>query len=353
MSTGTGGGGAPWVWAAVVVGGVALGGAGLFFKDALLGVPDVAPAAVGVAEGPQAAEAVPSSASAPAPAPEPEARAPAVSTAAPRFDVVRVEPDGRTLIAGRAAPNAPVTVLAGAAIIAEGAAGADGSFALFADVPPSDAPQVLQLESGEAVAEASVIVAPIAQESGAQAAVLLNTEAGVKVLQAPTAEAADASAAASGGATALSDLALDAISYSEAGDVKLAGRAARGGFVRIYLDDRPLTTKPVADDGSWRTALPDVDKGVYTLRVDQLAADGSVKARVETPFKRAAQETVEAAQSAEAAQIVTVQPGATLWAIARERYGEGQLYVQVFEANRDRIRNPDLIYPGQVFDIPE
>ncbi len=52
-------------------------------------------------------------------------------------------------------------------------------------------------------------------------------------------------------------------------------------------------------------------------------------------------------------RIVTVQPGATLWAIARDRYGEGQLYLQVFEANKDKIRDPNLIYPGQVFTVPE
>ncbi|MGR3529772.1 MAG: LysM peptidoglycan-binding domain-containing protein, partial [Sulfitobacter sp.] len=45
--------------------------------------------------------------------------------------------------------------------------------------------------------------------------------------------------------------------------------------------------------------------------------------------------------------------GATLWAIARERYGDPFLYVRVFEANRDSIRDPDLIYPGQVFDLPD
>ncbi len=50
---------------------------------------------------------------------------------------------------------------------------------------------------------------------------------------------------------------------------------------------------------------------------------------------------------------MTVQPGNTLWAIARESYGEGPLFVRVFEANRDRIRDPDLIYPGQIFEIPE
>ena len=52
------------------------------------------------------------------------------------------------------------------------------------------------------------------------------------------------------------------------------------------------------------------------------------------------------------ARIVTVQPGFTLWQIASESYGDGVLYVQVFEANRDKIRNPDLIYPGQVFTVP-
>lgn len=50
---------------------------------------------------------------------------------------------------------------------------------------------------------------------------------------------------------------------------------------------------------------------------------------------------------------VTVQPGFTLWAIARDQFGDGIQYVQVYEANKDRIRNPDLIYPGQVFTLPK
>lgn len=49
---------------------------------------------------------------------------------------------------------------------------------------------------------------------------------------------------------------------------------------------------------------------------------------------------------------ITVQPGFTLWQIARERFGDGVLYVKVYDANRDQIRDPDLIYPGQVFTIP-
>ena len=60
-----------------------------------------------------------------------------------------------------------------------------------------------------------------------------------------------------------------------------------------------------------------------------------------------------AARASGPATAVTVQRGDTLWAIARDRYGEGLLYVQVFEANREFIRDPDLIYPGQIFALPD
>jgi nucleoid-associated protein YgaU len=41
-----------------------------------------------------------------------------------------------------------------------------------------------------------------------------------------------------------------------------------------------------------------------------------------------------------------------LWGIADRLMGDGYMYVQVFEANKDKIRDPDLIYPGQVFTLP-
>ena len=67
----------------------------------------------------------------------------------------------------------------------------------------------------------------------------------------------------------------------------------------------------------------------------------------------AAAPAADTAPSALASPVrITVQPGYTLWAIARAELGHGIRYVQVFEANRDKIRDPDLIYPGQVFTIP-
>ncbi|MFZ3581255.1 LysM peptidoglycan-binding domain-containing protein [Loktanella sp. DJP18] len=151
-------------------------------------------------------------------------------------------------------------------------------------------------------------------------------------------------------------VALDAITYDATGAVQLAGRAPGERTLQVYVDNRPVTTGPVGIQGDWRLTLPGVDPGTYTLRIDELAPDGSVASRVETPFRREAPEDVAALQTGDGGLTVTtqtVQPGNTLWAIARENLGEGIMYVRVFEANADQIRNPDLIYPGQVFVIPD
>jgi hypothetical protein len=160
-----------------------------------------------------------------------------------------------------------------------------------------------------------------------------------------------------GAAEAPVSVVISSISYSDVGDVRLAGLSPRSdAAVRIYIDNRVLLTAPVGEDGNWQADLPSVDTGVYTLRVDELDPEGRVTSRFETPFLREDPEAVAAMDAPERggrARAVTVQPGFTLWGIASENYGSGQLYVQIFNANRSQIRDPDLIYPGQIFDIPD
>jgi nucleoid-associated protein YgaU len=151
---------------------------------------------------------------------------------------------------------------------------------------------------------------------------------------------------------------LDTISYDEEGALTLAGRGVPSGLVRLYLNNAVIGETTTDALGAWSYDASAIEPGVYTLRVDQLNADASkVLTRMETPFKREArsklQEQLSAAESPARINVVTVQPGNTLWGISRERYGQGILYVQVFEANRDKIRDPDLIYPGQIFNLPD
>ena len=48
----------------------------------------------------------------------------------------------------------------------------------------------------------------------------------------------------------------------------------------------------------------------------------------------------------------TVKKGDCLWNIAKKYYGNGAQYTKIYNANKDKIKNPNLIYPGQVFIIP-
>lgn len=215
-----------------------------------------------------------------------------------------------------------------------------------AEIAATPGPVEEQLAPAEPADERLAAAEAVAES--ADPTVLKADETGVTVLQAP-----DPVGLAP---EVMSIVALDAITYNEDGQVQLSGRGRGEGFVRVYLDNKPITTSRIAAGGNWRSDLPQVDTGVYTLRIDEVDTAGQVTSRVETPFKREDDGVLAEAGalgSGKQAQVVTVQPGSTLWAISREAYGQGILYVRVFAANSDRIRDPDLIYPGQVFTLPE
>jgi hypothetical protein len=253
------------------------------------------------------------------------------------------------------APEPETTVVAEAQVAPEESA--EAQTPATESAAPAAAETPASAETPAADAEPQPAPQPVAEDAEPAApVVIIAGEDGVKVVQ--PAAAAEASA-----------LVLDAISYSDTGAVELTGRGAASAFLRVYLSNVAVGEGRVGDSGSWTLVLNDIAPGIYTLRVDQLDGEGKVTSRVETPFKREAEETIAAANtdsgdqpapadpdaspSVPPVRAVTVQPGNTLWAIARDAYGDGILYVRVFEANRGLIRDPDLIYPGQIFTVPE
>ncbi|OYU39280.1 MAG: hypothetical protein CFE33_12820 [Pseudorhodobacter sp. PARRP1] len=488
--------GAVWVAGAVVV--VVLGIFGV--NRALDGVPPypdgppadplvaVAPAATGSAAQPAAAQpaAAETAVAAQAPTeaaatPAPDAGQPAAAVILPRFDVARVAPDGAATVAGAAAPGATVSLLVDGVAVASAVADGQGKFAALFDVAPSPVARLLTLQAvgpdGVAVPGAEKIaLAPVAASSAAPSSAAPSSDAadaaepvlqapaavmvapeGVKVVQSGAQEPAEVAA----------NVVVDTISYAPDGAVMLGGRAGASAALRVYLDGAVIADIAAGPDGAWAATLKDVAAGIYTLRVDQLAEDGTVTSRFETPFKRETLEALAAATapapadttpapsaataaadvstdaapvaaapetttpdaapaaatdastqtaasvaqpaatdtaqtsetsastetaaatetavgteaaaapeattetaaapadatkaqpapatapvSAAAPVTVTVQPGYTLWGIAQQNFGDGVLYVQVFEANKAKIKDPNLIYPGQVFTIP-
>jgi nucleoid-associated protein YgaU len=223
-----------------------------------------------------------------------------------------------------------------------------------------------------------------------------------RVLQAPPPDGSAASETAAappsprgaGPAPSATRLALESVEYDDSGAMRFAGTASPGAAVRVYVNQRHAGDTRADAAGRWVfTPAEPPSYGVHTLRLDQIAASGAVVARIELPFQRdrlpasafaapaTPSETAVAAAPREATALplsgvppapgdaaagagvpaatplpragrLVVQPGHNLWRIARETYGRGVRYTIIYQANRDQIRDPHLIYPGQIFTLP-
>ena len=254
----------------------------------------------------------------------------------PAFDLVRVDEDGSAIIAGSAKPNSEVRLLVDGKELETAEADASGAFAILTTIPSGEKPLELQLEDvndSNIKSADTVLIIPNKEAEASGPKIIIAESDGKIIVQ----EQNDI-------APKIQPLSLDTINYAASGDVILAGRASSEQIVRVYVDNKPVVLGEVTD-GKWNFEIPNIEEGIYTLRVDAINNEGKVVDRVESPFQRVIRE-MEDGQA-------TIQPGFTLWKLAELKYGFGMRYVQIFEANRDSIKDPDLIYPGQVFQIPE
>jgi nucleoid-associated protein YgaU len=143
-------------------------------------------------------------------------------------------------------------------------------------------------------------------------------------------------------------LSISVVDYDETGNVKIGGKGSPGAKVQVYIDNRLVGRSGVGPQGEWTVGPRNtVDPGMHVLRVDA-TRNGKVVARVELPFSRADPATVTIDKA-----FVVVQPGNSLWRIARRSLGKGIQYIEIYNANQSKIVNPDLIFPGQVFSLPK
>ncbi|TMJ69194.1 MAG: LysM peptidoglycan-binding domain-containing protein [Alphaproteobacteria bacterium] len=274
---------------------------------------------------------------------------------APSFDVVKVGPSGTAVIAGRAEPGSKVTVRDGDKVIGEVTADRRGEWVLVPDQPIGPGDRLLSLEasgprvgatvkSDETVALSISPPKPGGKEETALAVVLPGKGTGAaRVLQRP-----DGSLASTPAADKPLALSMDALEYDDRGRIALSGRATPGATIQIYAGNQPLATATADAAGEWSaTSTRAVAPGRGELRLDQLGKDARVVQRIVVPLAQAAAAELIPGQS------YTVQPGNNLWQISRRAYGVGTRYLIIYSANLSQIRDPERIYPGQVFRVPK
>ncbi|MCC8431786.1 LysM peptidoglycan-binding domain-containing protein [Reyranella aquatilis] len=279
---------------------------------------------------------------------------PPTNAGVPTFDVARIGTDGRAVIAGRAAPGAKIVLLDGGREIAKAESDARGEWVVIVQDPPLSVGQhelrvVQHIEGKAPLTSEQSVVAVVPEPPAASASAQPRAETLV-MISPPTGVATVVQPPTTAGLPKSADLSLSTVDYDDQGHVTVSGLAAPGTVVRGYVNDKMVAEGVAAADGRWRLRPAEpVAQGKHLLRLDRIAQDGRPVARLELPFER----VVVAPVSNSDARRLHIVKGDNLWNIAQAHYGAGWHHTVIFAANKDQVKNPDLIYPGQILSLPK
>ena len=87
--------------------------------------------------------------------------------------------------------------------------------------------------------------------------------------------------------------------------------------------------------------------GDHVARLDQATSDGKVQQRVELVFSLDKSGDISRAEG-----NVVIRPGVNQWLISRKLPSGGFHYIVVFGVHKDQVKDPDVVYPGQIIKLP-
>lgn len=283
----------------------------------------------------------------PAATSEPARAAPA----RPAFDIVRVEESGDAIIAGVAPPGWSVRVEADGRLIGEVEAGSDGTWALLPDAPLAAGDHALSLsarapDGSDTLSSAERVAISVSPEGAPAVVARMPADE-----PSPTQPPGDLEAAAGAGqppSVATGDMVSRAETPLTSETVVASGRSDEPRMASAdpgqSLAQEQRLRKPLSkEDAAQGSAAQET---ATKQNAGQHLASREVAARPE------AGSTGAIAGERTRPQSHLVKRGDTLWHIARAHYGSGIRYTKIFENNRDQIRDPHWIYPGQRFVLP-
>ena len=299
-------------------------------------------------------------------APATEADGPA--EAGVSIDLAQVTPAGEAVFAGKAAPNAEVTVFEGDVILGTATANADGEWVIVPERALAPGEHLVSVGAKDADGTTTVANVTMAIKVGETedeqplVALLPQGETDVpELLQSPDDKpesemVTSAAPSTQDGADADTDaaeltpaVAPRSLSWKDNGDLVVAGVSRGGARVTATAADKAFGEAAVGDDGAWQIAgRVDISKPRRIMRFTLQDGDGQTIASYRLPVA-----SRDLSQGMDGSKMVIVQQGDALWRIAYQSYGEGIKYVDIVRRNAAAINDPDLIFPNQIFAIPE
>lgn len=257
-----------------------------------------------------------------------------VENTVPSFDIVRIEPAGTLVIAGRWVPHQNISVVINGKIVATERTDSDGEF-VYAPTRVFEPGNYTISLVGAAPAVKSVenVFVYISPRGYKNSVSLLMTRSGSTMLQAPT-------------MLADGDLVVSKIDYLDTGRIVVTGDALPRLRVSLSLDNKYIGFARVSDHKHFGLGadVGELETGKeYVLTVRLHDGDGRTVAQVGHRFTMPE-------MTGDDDTYYTVRRGDCLWIIARNFLRRGVLFSII--AERNNIENPDLIYPKQLLQIP-
>ncbi len=259
----------------------------------------------------------------------------AVTVVPPSFDVVRVDAQGNTVLAGRAAPGALVTVKNGTNVIGTTTADNQGAFVLLPSSPLARGAQ--QITLSEKLPDGTVV--PGTQSASVD--VGAGSGNALAVLSGP-----NGSTVLSGQGPQAGQLGIGTVDYDANGHAIFTGTAPAGSQLGLSLNGKLIGRVMAGNDGRWSLQAR-VPQASGMLSLSATNASGAALPPVTAPF------ALETLPNALADGHIVISPGDNLWVIARHVYGHGNMYTLIYNANASQIHDPNLIFPGQAFALPK
>ncbi|ACM26018.1 LysM domain-containing peptidoglycan binding protein [Rhizobium rhizogenes K84] len=266
----------------------------------------------------------------------------AAGSSTPSFDVLRVEPDGSTVIAGSAEPNSKLEIVDGDKVVTTTQVGPTGDFVAVLDnpLPPGDHELALRAtgKDGKAVTSEEVATVSVPKDDKSQLLAMVSKPgAASRIITAPSAKQGrvtpseqttatdakpqdNAAVASANPATATPpaatssgepDVMVNAVEI-ENDRIFVAGTTKPNTKVRAYADDKLIGEITAGADGHFVVdgTLP-LAVGDHKIRVDVLGANGDVVVRTSVNFTRPAGNQVTVAAQTPAAAGASGSPAAT------------------------------------------
>ena len=250
------------------------------------------------------------------------------------FDIVRLDKNGDVVIAGKTIPNIKVDILDGNETLASVFSDSNGDWVWISDTPLTEGIKRFNLKhyngEDEFFSKQNIIILREKNHDSSSKILKFSKNSTIEIIN---------------NNEKILGLTLDIVEQLDNNSLTLTGRTKPNSTVSLFFSNNFVEDSLSDKNGNWKMELKK-----FKLIDNHLMITTEIEGQKIKLKTRIFDEKIDPDFILE--KEITVKDGNSLWRIARKTLGGGIYYSEIYKNNIKEIKNPDLIFPGQVFNIP-